>query len=158
MVFAPDTVVRPTSGSMVLSVAIQVTDLDSITDVSSAWFIAHRPSGSSSSVSLQDSGNGRLGTSLLLMPTAELGVHRWVFFARDRAGNVSDSVVHWMVIMPFTSALIDGVPETFNLHQNYPNPFNGQTTISFSIPHSTYTTLKSSTHSDKKSQHWSQKI
>lgn len=35
-----------------------------------------------------------------------------------------------------------GVPSSTRLLQNYPNPFNGQTRISFSIPRSTYTTLK----------------
>jgi S-formylglutathione hydrolase FrmB len=34
------------------------------------------------------------------------------------------------------------MPTLFELRQNYPNPFNGQTTISFSIPRSTYATLK----------------
>lgn len=34
------------------------------------------------------------------------------------------------------------VAGAFRLEQNYPNPFNGQTTISFSIPYSAFTTLK----------------
>jgi photosystem II stability/assembly factor-like uncharacterized protein len=44
---------------------------------------------------------------------------------------------------PTTSVNFDDIatPESFRLRQNYPNPFNPQTTISFSIPRSTYTTL-----------------
>jgi hypothetical protein len=34
------------------------------------------------------------------------------------------------------------VPTTFALQQNYPNPFNPSTTISFSIPHSSFVTVK----------------
>lgn len=34
------------------------------------------------------------------------------------------------------------LPAEIDLRQNYPNPFNPSTTISFSIPHPAYTTLK----------------
>lgn len=36
----------------------------------------------------------------------------------------------------------NSLPEKFALNQNYPNPFNPSTVIEFSIPHSSYTTLK----------------
>ena len=34
------------------------------------------------------------------------------------------------------------MPVEFTLNQNYPNPFNPSTTISFSLPHSAYASLK----------------
>jgi hypothetical protein len=47
-----------------------------------------------------------------------------------------------------TTTIITGVnevgslPVKFQLQQNYPNPFNPSTTITFSLPHSTNTSLK----------------
>jgi hypothetical protein len=34
------------------------------------------------------------------------------------------------------------LPEEFTLYQNYPNPFNPSTTIQFSLPRSSYVSLK----------------
>ena len=45
---------------------------------------------------------------------------------------------------PTTSVqeLTDGILSAYELGQNYPNPFNPATTISFSLPHTRYVTLK----------------
>lgn len=138
-VVAPTVLVRPPTGSIMDSAWIQTTDPDGLADVDSAWFHAYRPNGSSTYIPLQNWGDGKFGIRFILDSTGQLGTHRWVFFAKDREGNVSDSATHFInIIVTSVDEAASDFPATFVMAQNYPNPFNPGTTIKFSIPTTCY--------------------
>ncbi len=81
-------------------------------------------------------------TSMNILNLLSDNIYSW----RVRANN-EYGFGKWSSINKFKTAQLTGIVEnsmlvTYNLDQNYPNPFNGETTISFSIPHSGYVSLK----------------
>jgi hypothetical protein len=55
-------------------------------------------------------------------------------------GKVFAGGVYGLFVMDLVSGVDEGIalPGNLNLEQNYPNPFNSSTTISFSLPHSSW--------------------
>ena len=66
-------------------------------------------------------------------------------WADRRAGTRSDiwaNVLDWDNPVEISDNERYQTPSAFNLNQNYPNPFNSSTTIQFSLPHTSFVTLK----------------
>jgi Secretion system C-terminal sorting domain len=62
---------------------------------------------------------------------------------RDAENTVITNALNTgITTIPTGVANVGNLPIKFQLHQNYPNPFNPSTTITFSLPHSTNTSLK----------------
>lgn len=49
---------------------------------------------------------------------------------------------YWDSLTSINNYLVNNINNHITLYQNYPNPFNGETTISYSIPQSTFVTIK----------------
>lgn len=79
-----------------------------------------------------------IGQNRLFMPGALLAVSNYLWVSEFK---FSSRILKFGYL---TSGIeMNGnVPESYKLYQNYPNPFNPATTIRFSLPHRTHTTLK----------------
>jgi len=101
---APDTVVRPSSGSVTFLFAVTASDPDGLCDVADVSFYVLLPPPPSGAIPLFDDGDPAKGDqtagdgifSRIVSINAQntLGEKRIVFLARDQAGAVSDSLFH----------------------------------------------------------------
>lgn len=106
---APDTLVRPQSGSRMVRLAISASDSDGLGDIVKVFFRSINSTSPDFEQPMFDDGNlavdgdsvagdGRYARLLPLDSTATAGIKEFRFFARDKAGAVSDSIVHYIVI------------------------------------------------------------
>jgi ligand-binding sensor domain-containing protein len=68
-----------------------------------------------------------------------VAIHNYMLYAGSGCGGI------WkrpLAELTETELRTDELPSQFALHQNYPNPFNPTTTITFSIPHNGFVSLK----------------
>jgi len=69
-----------------------------------------------------------------------------IYFVNENVGYIAGN--NGLMLKTYTGGLTNlntaeqFIPKEYTLHQNYPNPFNPSTTISFSLPHSSYVNLK----------------
>jgi len=144
-VLAPDTLVRPPTGFYLFEVQATVEDPDSTEDVDSVWFYSRNSPNPDYRFLLSYHDSTEVWSDTFQINSqANIGTYPFVFYARDREGNLSDSVVHIVVVIAPTSVepFKTGGAERFKLFQNSPNPFNPATTISFSVPGKSLVSLK----------------
>lgn len=109
--FAPDTVRRPNSGSRPVFLAITARDSDGLADIAKVFFKSVNSSNPNFEFQLFDDGNittsgdtlagdGRFSTVVQIFPTATLGTREFRFWARDNAGALSDSLRHFITVVP----------------------------------------------------------
>lgn len=108
--FAPDTVVRPTSGSRPVFFAISASDSDGLGDISSVFFKSVNSSNPNFEFPLFDdgdiavdgdtlAGDARFSTIIPITTSANLGTREFRFWARDNTGALSDSLSHFITIV-----------------------------------------------------------
>ena len=92
----PDSVVRPISGSVPLTISINVTDADGHCDIKDVYFGAYRPNGNFIGFNplVFSSNNEWTFTNVVTPSTADssYGYFRYQFFARDRSDAISSGV------------------------------------------------------------------
>ena len=108
-IFAPDTIVRPSSGAQLIKLSMAVTDSDGYGDINQVFFKRISPP-SANLFSLFDdgdiqihgdqlAGDGTFSRIISIDPTAFLGDQLFVFLARDKSGAISDSLFHTITIV-----------------------------------------------------------
>jgi hypothetical protein len=92
----PDSVVRPVTGSVPLTITINVTDADGHCDIKDVYFSAYRPSGSFIGFNpLTFSSNNEWTFTNVVTPSSadsSYGYFRYQFFAKDRSDVISAGV------------------------------------------------------------------
>lgn len=107
-IIAPDTIVRPTSGTELIKLSIAVTDSDGYGDINQVFFKRISPP-SAFLFSLYDdgdkqihgdqlAGDGTFSRIISIDQTAIIGDQLFVFLARDKSGAISDSLFHTITI------------------------------------------------------------
>ena len=108
---APDTLRRPASGTRPVRFAVSASDSDGAGDIAKVFFRSINSSSPNFEFQLFDDGrlsitgdsvayDGRYSLVLPIDSTATLGTKEFRFWARDKAGALSDSLVHFITIMP----------------------------------------------------------
>ena len=140
---APDTLERPESGFSLFAVEAIVADSDGLQDVDSVWFRSPNSTSAENTFFLTNRGGGVWSDTFQVSSQNNPGAYPFVFRAVDKEGNLSDSLVHVVVIVG-TPTVVPGqlTPSRFQLFQNYPNPFNPSTTFSFTLNAESFVSLK----------------
>ena len=108
---APDTLHRPVSGTRPVFFAVSATDPDCESDIVKVFFRSinsHSPNfefrlyddGNLAVTGDSVAGNGRYSLVIPIDSTATLGRLEFRFWARDKSGALSDSLAHFITILP----------------------------------------------------------
>ena len=108
---APDTLQRPVTGRRPVFFAVSASDSDGPTDITSVFFRSINSSNPNFEFKLYDDGNlagtgdsvasdGRYSLVIPIDSTATLGTKEFRFWARDKSSALSDSIVHFITIIP----------------------------------------------------------
>jgi hypothetical protein len=108
---APDTLRRPASGTRPVHFAVSASDSDGAADIAKVFFRSVNSSSPNFEFQLFDDGrltitgdsiahDGRYSLVIPIDSTATIGTKEFRFWARDKAGALSDSLVHFITVTP----------------------------------------------------------